>query len=151
VWQVKLTAAAGLVARLIADARPDDRRLGFPERDAESRAYPSPGLAALAERHGAAELHPAVRDGIGWASYVVGMGMRGFDGLCAAVDVTAARSDPAREGASARGIFSIVDDDPRSSRRLVDSALLDARGAARTLVRIECFPITFTATAATAR
>lgn len=150
VWQVKLTGAAGLAARVIADARPDDRRLDLAEHDGEVRAYPSPELAALAERHGAGELHPAVRDGIGWASYVVGMGMPGFAGLCAAVDVTAVDAG-ARAGRSERGVFSVVEDDPRSSRRLIDSALLGPDGTARTLVRIECFPIGVTPAAATAR
>jgi acyl dehydratase len=142
VWQAKLTRDGKLLARLIADARRDAARAAELGEGALAQPYrPGPELRELARRHGAGELHPAVLDGIGWASYVVGMGMPRFQGLCAAVDVSTATDTISPGDEPAEGLFVVREDDERTLRRLVDSTLVDAVGAPRTLVRIECFPI----------
>lgn len=144
VWQAKLTRDGSLLARLVTDARqPEQGNVAA----GDQRSYtPGADFVQLADRLGAVGLDPAVLEGVGWASYVVGMGMSEFSGLCAAVDVTV------HEGTSEEcdhGVFEVEVDDPRTRRRLVASALLDRHDVVRAGVRIECFPITLAEPSAT--
>ncbi len=137
-WEVKLLEGDRQLARLVASADPDghaaadlDGALGGPYTAGDE-------LHTLADRLGAGQLDPALREGIGWASYLVGMAMPGFDGLCAAVDLTA---EGTGSGSAVRGHALVRDHDPRTERRLIEGVLLDESGEVRTTARIECFPI----------
>ncbi len=141
------SGAAATLARAAAHARDGAAYAGTPlgVGDAIAAAYrPEPELRALARRFGAEALHPALLDGIGWASYVVGMGMPGFQGLCAAVDVTTAGDDVPPVGRCEQGWIQVRDHDERTERRLVEGVLSDGSGAPRTVAQIECFPVAVT-------
>lgn len=161
-WEVTLMGRGKTLARLIADTRREAsradatlaraaaseseaaERAGIPlgVGDALAAPYQSGSeLHALARQFGAESLHPALLDGIGWASYIVGMGMPGFQGLCAAVDVTTAADDVPREELCARGWILVRDHDHRTQRRLVEGVLSNDSGGARTVAQIECFPV----------
>jgi acyl dehydratase len=144
VWQAKLTREGHLLARLVtAEQASAEGKTAV----GETRSYsPGDAFVQLADRLGAGALDRAVLEGVGWASYVVGMGMPGFSGLCAAVDVTVHGDASDR---CDRGVFEVAVDDPRTRRRLIESALLDRHEAIRSSVRIECFPITLAGSLAT--
>jgi NAD(P)-dependent dehydrogenase (short-subunit alcohol dehydrogenase family)/acyl dehydratase len=160
-WEVKVLGRGKVLARVIADTHqagptaaatlaraaaldPADPRPDGPldVGDSIDEPYePGPELAALARRFGAESLHPALLDGIGWASYLVGMGMPGYQGLCAAVDVTlAAESVPTAERGT-QGRLLVRDHDERTQRRVVEGVLSSGSGAPRTIAQIESFPV----------
>jgi acyl dehydratase len=167
VWEVRLSGRGKLLARMVADSGREASRAD----ETLARAAASPGsadssagravgvgdattgtyrpgheLVTLGRRFGAETLHPALLDGIGWASYAVGMGMPGFQGLCAAVAVTTANDEVSRDEPCARAWLLVRDHDERTERRLVDGVLSDSSGTPRTVAQVECLPIAAPAT-----
>jgi len=146
-WEVKATGDEKLLARLVAESHRDGRADAVLTRANEDNGAsiggvyePGSELRSLAGRLGAESLHPALLDGIGWASYLVGMGMPDFEGLCAAVDVTTAGDDGSPEP-TARGRALVRDHDTRTQRRLLEGVLFDVSGAPRSVDQVECFPL----------
>lgn len=145
-WELRAERGDGLAARVVAESQPAEGQATTVLEQASGPAAaagfePREGLDALAARLGAAELHPALLDGIGWASYLVGTGAAGMQGLCAAVELTTPFADVPRAGEPARAWCTLADRDPRTGRHLLTGVLYDGKGEARTVARVECFPI----------
>lgn len=146
-WEVRLSGRGKLLARLRASPEPpaglDHAQALADGGGAQHAAEYHPQQAALeglAVRFGADRVPPALLEGIAWASNVVGtvlpMMLAGFDGLCAAVTVSAAQA----QGGAQRQRIAIREHDERTDRILVDGMLGDAAGEPRCLGVIECFP-----------
>ncbi|MCA1682478.1 MAG: SDR family NAD(P)-dependent oxidoreductase [Actinobacteria bacterium] len=99
----------------------------------------TPELGQLAGDLGAGSLHPALLDGLAWASYVVGMELPGRHGLFSAVTLTAAGGPTRGAGAAAGHTVTVRQYDPRSAQVLVDGALRDEAGDVRCLGAIDAF------------
>jgi NAD(P)-dependent dehydrogenase (short-subunit alcohol dehydrogenase family) len=163
-WELVLRGRGKVLARVLASARADIPR-GFAIADAAGEPAPrwgaafaleagaelvgsyapAPGLAALAARLGADAVPAAILAGIAWASHTVGARIPGFDGLCAAVSVTAATGRAAARidtGPAHGERLRIADVDARSDRIVIDGHLRDADGRPLCLTRVECFPFT---------
>jgi 3-hydroxybutyryl-CoA dehydratase len=161
-WEVQLRARGKTRARLVIDTLRETaqaatilaRTGGSEPTAAEVRgralevgaaavtAYrPGPQLLIVARRFRAEPLHPALLDGIGWMSYAVGKGMPGFEGICAATQVTTADDDVRTETACERAWLRIREHDERTNRRIVEGVLLDGAGNPRTVAQVECFPV----------
>jgi acyl dehydratase len=152
-WEIGGHAHGKLVARTLTDTRRDvaraeatiDRAAAEPARTAYGAGAE---LRALAAGLGAEALHPALLEGIAWASYLVGTGAAGIQGLCAAVDVTVAADSVSAGGTAEQGWSVLADRDARSGRHLMEGILYDGAGVARSVVRVELFPVPTKAAAA---
>lgn len=91
-------------------------------------------LAELADTLRAGALPAPLREGLAWASYVVGMELPGRDALFTGVTLSAGGGGPA-----ARHVVMLREHDPRTGQLVLDGALLDGGGRARASARFECF------------
>jgi len=91
-------------------------------------------LVELADTLGAGALPAPLREGLAWASYVVGMELPGRDALFTGVTLGAGGGGPA-----ARQVVALREHDPRTGQLVLDGTLLDADGRARASARFECF------------
>jgi acyl dehydratase/NAD(P)-dependent dehydrogenase (short-subunit alcohol dehydrogenase family) len=153
-WEVRLTGRGRVLARVLASGS-DDLPAALEEAAMLERAAAQgeeiapeeivgeyrvgPELGELTRRFGVQSLSSAVLDGIAWASNVVGMTIPGFDGLCAAVTIVAAGSDPGA-AEEMRQWVRLRDRDERTDRLLVEGVLADEKNVPRCLGLIECFP-----------
>jgi NAD(P)-dependent dehydrogenase (short-subunit alcohol dehydrogenase family)/acyl dehydratase len=103
-------------------------------------------LRELARAVGALELHPALLEGLAWASYVVGMELPGRHGLFAAVTLSAEDPDPSSGDHAERQLLRVVDRDQRTGRLELEGMLLAQSGAPLSRAVIECFALGSTAT-----
>ncbi len=157
-WELRLLGRGRLLARLVAESRSDGARAAatLGRRDAASGTAGAaveaaatglgpysvgPELERLARKLGASTLHPALLEGIAWASYAVGMGMPDFQGVCAAVDVTTAGADVPPAGRAAAAWIHVRDHDARTGRRLLEGLLADSAGETRTTIQVEALAV----------
>ena len=103
-------------------------------------------LRELARAAGALELHPALLEGLAWASYVVGMELPGRHGLFAAVALSVEDPGASSSDHSTRQVVRVADRDERTGRLQLEGGLLAESGARRSRALIECFALGSTAT-----
>jgi NAD(P)-dependent dehydrogenase (short-subunit alcohol dehydrogenase family) len=166
-WEVRLTARGTTLARVLArpvsdlpTVAPPAANPGAPLRPMRTTAAePSPTelsaghtlrgeyetgreLGALARRLGAGALDPRLRDGLAWASYVVGMELPGLHSLFAGV----ALAVDGETGIGCRGETLVVRDHDERTGQLTIDGTLATRGSGRVLATIQCFALPVAAT-----
>ncbi len=170
-WEVQLTGRGKVLARLTASESPElvagnlaePAALGAGDTDGArpmrtvpadpapdellggasfvGRYTPTGELAALARDWGAASLHPALLEGLAWASYVVGMEIPGRHSLLAGVTLAAVPAAPATPAGVAFHRVTVGDHDPRTGQLVLDGGLWDGARAPVTTGAIECFAL----------
>jgi NAD(P)-dependent dehydrogenase (short-subunit alcohol dehydrogenase family)/acyl dehydratase len=167
-WEVKLVARGRTVARVSASARVEQSlaRASFADRvgplrsmrvtpaemgagepraghTLHGRYQSAPGLDEIAQRFGAAALHPHLLEGLAWASYVVGMELPGAHSLLAALMLEVGEQTATRGDGPTLDEHALVvsDHDERTGQLTIDGALATRRTGGRTFARIRCFAL----------
>jgi NAD(P)-dependent dehydrogenase (short-subunit alcohol dehydrogenase family) len=105
-------------------------------------AYSSaPELAALAAALGADGLDSRLLEGLGWASYVVGMELPGLHSLLAGVTLSVDKGRALGGLGSEQQALRLAHHDERSGQLTIDGALGARSGELRAHARIQCFAL----------